>query len=341
MNPILNGTKIIMPKLSPKYIERAHLNALFKENRYKKITILRAPAGYGKTTLLSAFLSKVPESVAWVTLDEADNDPIQFWTYFVTAITQAYRTMTKETVISLLEITNQSLMKMGLYRLIEELTAYHYPITIVLDDYHFIQNEQIHDFLIQLIEYLPNNVHLYFTSRKAVPFPLAKWRVKQWVQELNLSHLKFNRQDTKLFLTQITNRTLSESHIKNIYDKTEGWVSGLILTTLTYEKEEMLLDPNQSFTTEFIWQEIIHKLPLEIQDFLLKTSLLPELDPALCDELTGRTDSAILLQQLVEDGLFTFQLPSTVVAYRYHHLFTEALQNEFSKRYDNLTITQI
>ncbi|MFZ0578532.1 MAG: LuxR C-terminal-related transcriptional regulator [Psychrobacillus psychrotolerans] len=338
---MLNITKLIIPKLSSQYIERFHLNALFKANSYKKVTILRAPAGYGKTTLLSAYLRKIPESVAWVALDEGDNDPIQFWTYLVKAINDAYQTMSEDTIVSLLQIPNQSLLKIGLYRLIEELTAYHHPITIVLDDYHFIQDQQIHDFLIQSIEYLPDNVHLYFKSRRAIPFPLAKWRVKQWVQELNLSDLKFNRQDTKLFLTQATNRTLSESHIQNIYDKTEGWISGLILTTLAYENENMTIVPYQSFTTEFLWQEIFHKLPLDIQDFLLKTSLLQELDPTLCNELTGRTDSAILLQQLVEDGLFTFQLPSTVITYRYHHLFKDALRNELAKRYDAPTTKQI
>ncbi|HWL26450.1 MAG TPA: LuxR C-terminal-related transcriptional regulator [Ureibacillus sp.] len=341
MEPVLNLTKMIMPKISPKYVERDHLNALIEVNSYKKLTILRAPAGYGKTTLLSAYLRKSSQSVAWVALDEGDNNPILFWTYFVTAITKTYRPMAADTVDSLLHISNQRQLKTGLYRLIEELTAFQHPVTIVLDDYHSIQDEQIHDLLIQLIEYLPENVHLYVTSRTTLPFPLAKWRAKQWIQEVNVSHLKFNRQDTKTFLSKTTNRTLSESHIQNIYDETEGWISGLILTTLAYENEDTPHDSYHSLTTDFLWQEIIHKLPLDLQDFLLKTSLLQDLDPALCNELTERTDSSNLLQQLVEDGLFTFQLPTTVVTYRYHHLFMDALQNELAKRYDAHTISRI
>lgn len=341
MVQILNRTKLIMPKLSPQYIERHHLYNLFNSNSSKKATLLQAPAGYGKTSLLSAYLRKLPVAVAWVTLDESDNDLVQFWSYFATALTDACRPIAEESTFSLLKIANQHALKMGLYRLIEYLTTSSQPVSIVLDDYHLIQNEQIHDFIIQFIEYLPDNVHLYFTTRTALPFPLAKWRVKQWVHELNLSHLKFSHQDTKSFLAETTTLPLNETQIQTIYEKTEGWIAGLILTTLAYENEELPMDSYQSFTTEFLWQEIIHKLPLDTQDFLLKTSLLQELDATLCNELSERYDSAILLQQLVKDGLFTFQIPSAVVTYRYHHLFTEALQNELVTRYDTNTITQI
>jgi len=334
MEQMLNLSKLMMPRLSPKYIERKHLEDLFTANSYKKITILRTPAGYGKTTLLSAYLRKINVPVAWITLDEGDNDLILFWTYFVKAISDSYQLLPSSMNLSLSQLSNQSILKIGLFQLIEELTLYHEPVKIVLDDYHFIQDEKIHDFLIQLVEYLPENVHIYLTSRTAVPFPLAKWCVRQWVQELDLTHLKFNRQDTKSYLLLTTNRPFNDSHIQSIFDKTEGWVSGLLLTTLASENEPMLLDKSEAYTTDFLWQEIIYKQPLAIQDFLLKTSLLQELDPEICDELTGRTDSAILLEKLERDGLFILKLQSTSLAYRYHHLFSNALQDELAKRFD-------
>lgn len=330
-----------MPKPSPKYIKRHRLYALLDSNCDKKVTILQAPAGYGKTSLLSNYLHSKPLAIAWITLDESDQDLAQFWSYFTTAISEACQSSSQSSTFSLMKIANPQALRTALYQLIEFLTASTQSVSIVLDDYHLIQNEQIHNFLIQFIEYLPHNVHLYLTARTVVPFPLSNWRVKQWVHELNLSHLKFSHHDTALFLSENATLSLNETQIQTIYEKTEGWVAGILLTTLAYKNEELPMDYSQSFTSEFLWQEIIHKLPSHMQDFLLKTSLLQELNVAFCNELLERNDSSVLLQQLVKNGVFTFQISSKPETYRYHHLFKEALQNELTLRYDSHTIMEI
>lgn len=334
MPTTLLSSKLTIPLEAPDLIERRQLFDLLRLHTYKKVTILRAPAGYGKTTVLSSWFKNSKETVAWVSLDAAENDPIRFWTYAVHAVAKAYQCNIDQILAPLLHAQDLATLEFFINSFLEELNALAKPIHIVLDDYHLIDNPAIHQLMTQFIEYLPSEAHVYITTRTALALPTAKWRVKQWLQEFNADHLRFTLQETKQFFSYKHATPLNQQHLQNVLDKTEGWVAGLLLTRLANEQQ---IDPidniAQPFISEFLWQEIIQNLPPTTQKFLIQTSLLHELEPTICDQLTKQSNSLELLENLEAKGLFIIRLQSKKPVFRYHHLFAEALQLELNKQY--------
>lgn len=335
MSSSLSSAKLNVPYSTTETIERPRLHDFFRENDQKRITILRAPAGYGKTTLLSQWLIHSQQPIAWVAIDQADNDPIRYWTFVFQAVAQACETDVDKVLAPLLQGQDVSTFDFLMESFIHELNTAKKSFHLVMDDYHLIENETIHRTMIKLIEQLPSYVHIYLTTRTALPLPIAIWRVKQWVHECNTEHLRFTYQETKQFFSLKNSISLNEHQLQTIQNKTEGWIAGLLLTSLTNFNEV------QPFISNFLWQGIIHKLPKTIQNFLLKTSFLHELEPAICDQLIEETNSAELLAYLEENGLFTVCLQSSKLVFRYHHLFAEALQEELMKQYTEQEIMSL
>ncbi|KOS69080.1 hypothetical protein AEA09_11355 [Lysinibacillus contaminans] len=340
MPSTLLSSKINVPYSTTEALERPRLYENFRNNMLKKVTVLRAPAGYGKTTLLSQWLKHSQEQIAWLAIDRADNDPIRYWTFVFQAVAKACQTDIDQVLAPLLQSQDAATYEFLIDSFLHEISFTEKTLYIVMDDYHLIENTVIHQMMTKLIEQLPKHVHVYLTTRTALPLPIAKWRVKQWVQEFNTEHLRFTYQETKQFFSLKNSTFLNQHQLQNIQDKTEGWIAGLLLTSLTNESQ-----PNvkraEPFISEFLWQEIIHNLPQATQDFLLRTSLLHELDPATCDQLTERTNSEEFLTQMEEKGLFTVRLQSSKLVFRYHHLFAEALQAELFKQYSAQEIQSI
>lgn len=335
----LLSSKITMPHHSPTLIERTQLFDLFDQHIHVKLTILRAPAGYGKTSILSSWLKNKKETTAWVSLDAADNDPIRYWTYILHAMARTSKSEMDQILAPLLNSQDPATLEFFIYSLLEEINAIQQPISIVLDDYHVIENPVIHQLMTQFVEYLPSHVHIYMSSRSVPALPIAKWRVKQWIHEIHSGHLRFTLQEVKRFFSCKHLPTLNHQQLQTILDKTEGWVAGLLLTSFAHDPEiEAFEEAAQPFISEFLWQEIIHNLPSETQQFLLRTSLLQELDPAICDQLTKRTNSLEQLEHLEAKGLFTIRLQSKQPIFRYHHLLAEALQMELTKQFSKQDI---
>ena len=342
MPNILLSSKINVPYSTAEALERPRLYDFFQDSPLKRITIVRAPAGYGKTTLLTQWLKHLQEPVAWLAIDRADNDPIRYWTYVFSAVAKACETDVDQVLAPLLQSQDDTKYDFLIDSFIHEINYIEKKLHIVMDDYHLIENEVIHKMIINLIEQLPAHIHIYLTSRTVLPLPIAKWRVKQWVQELNTDHLRFTYQETKHFFSLKKTLSLNQQQIQAFQDKTEGWIAGLVLTSLANVNESQPDDERaQPFISEFLWQEIIHNLPQITQDFLLRTSLLHELEPAICDQLTEQTNSVKLLADLEERGLFTTRLQSSKLIFRYHHLFAEALQAELFRQYSALEIRSI
>ncbi|MER2192677.1 MAG: LuxR C-terminal-related transcriptional regulator [Solibacillus sp.] len=333
MNNIFLTPKIILPKKPPNIIERYHLEKQLDAQTEKRLIIFKAPAGYGKTTLLNSWLQKKFSNIAWVSLDESDNNPVSFWTYIVTSIAKTTSFENYHQLIQLLHIQNQTSFELFIYNLIEEVSKLE-PLHIVLDDFHYINLPSIHNLFIQFIEYLPDHVHVYITTRSTPPFPMMKWLVKQWLYELDLHHFKFNRGEVRQFFLQRSNQMLDERQLERIYKTTEGWVSGLLLMTLANNQVSIPKVSSLNFISEFLWDEIILKLPKDSQLFLLQTSFLRELTPELCNEITGRKDSELLLQQLEQQGLFTLKLQTIEPTYRYHYLLIDTLQQRFYQLFE-------
>lgn len=342
MPNILLSSKINVPYSTAEALERPRLYDFFRDSTLKRITILRAPAGYGKTTLLSQWLKHLQEPIAWLAIDRADNDPIRYWTYVFQAVAKACETDVDQVLAPLLQSQDDTKYDFLIDSFIHEINLIEKKLHLVMDDYHLIENEVIHNMLINLIEQLPAHIHVYLTTRTVLPLPIAKWRVKQWVQELNTEHLRFTYQETKHFFSLKKTTSFNQQQLQSILNKTEGWIAGLVLTSLANVNESQPNDERaQPFFSEFLWQEIIHNLPQITQDFLLRTSLLHELEPAICDQLTEQTNSVKLLVDLEERGLFTTRLQSSKPVFRYHHLFAEALQAELLRQYSTEEIQSI
>ena len=336
-------TKITVPQNTQNVVERPRLYNLFQETEIKRATIIQAPAGYGKTTLIIQWVQKKQYPVAWVAIDYMDNDLNRFLYFLFKSVAKACASTIDEILMPLVKSKQSSTYDFLVDAFLHELYLIEEPFYIVLDDFHLIENEVIHNIVTQIVEQLPPHIHLFITSRTEQPLPIARWRVKQWINEISYRHLKFTLHETNQFLTiKKANRYLSADDIQSIYNKTEGWVTGLLLMRLSTTFDSQIAKSiSDQYVLDFLWHEIIHDLKPSIQHFLLVTSLLNELDPYICNELTHRTDSEEILRFLEKKGLFIVQIHATKPVFRYHHLFAEALQQEFKKAYSPEGIQEI
>ena len=337
-----HSTKIIVPHNTGNVVERPRLYNLFQETEMKRATIIQAPAGYGKTTLIIQWIQKKQCPVAWLAIDYMDNDPNRFLDFLIKSVAKACASTIDEMLMPLMKSKQSSTYDFLVDTFLHELYLIEEPFYIVLDDFHLIENEVIYNIVTQIVEQLPPHIHLFITSRTEPPLPIARWRVKQWINEISYRQLRFTLHETNHFLTLKKGRELSTGEVQSIYDKTEGWITGLLLMRLSTTVDSQLPNPiSEQYALEFLWHEIIHGLRPSIQHFLLVTSLLNELDPFICNELTHRTDSDEILRLLEKNGLFIVQVQTKKTVFRYHHLFSEALQQEFKKAYSPEGIQEI
>lgn len=318
-------------------IDRARLNELLQPKHSSRITIVRAPAGYGKTTILSQWVSQFQEAVAWLSIDATDNDPIRFWKCLIRTVSATLQNEIEARLITLFE--SQSPLEQIIDSFLNELGLNQGNIHIVIDDYHLIDNPAIHEMMTRCVDYLPGNVRIYLASRTDLPLPIAKWRVKAWLTELNADQLRFTYEEVEQFYKNKNLMLEDEQLLQYILDMTEGWAAGIQLAGLsigsaTNGRLDMeLSDGAHPFITEFLLKEILATLPQSTQDFLIQTSILTPLEPRVCDVLTHRSDSYNVLLELEKKGLFIVRLHSNEPIFRYHHLFADALQIELKHRY--------
>ncbi|WP_298470523.1 LuxR C-terminal-related transcriptional regulator [uncultured Psychrobacillus sp.] len=344
MQMVWLSSKTTVPKATAEALDRERLYELLQKNHSKRITILQAPAGYGKTTLLSQWFNQTNDTVTWISLNTSDNDPIRFWKYVIHTTSNITESNMYNTLASLFQSQDPSTLEFLIDSFLNEMSLMERPISIVLEDYHLIDNKVIHQMLTQLIEYLPDNVHVYVTSRENLPLPIAKWRVKSWLNEISMEQLCFTFEEIEQFYEK---KNLEEKLLHHVLNTTEGWPAGIQLTSIsmrTNSNNALTLDkmnPLQPLITDFLLQEILDTLPSSIQDFLLKTSFLQSLEPEICNSLTNRSDSYAMLIELENKGIFTVRLNNAQPMFRYHHLFAEALQIELKNRYPKEFVSSI
>jgi LuxR family transcriptional regulator, maltose regulon positive regulatory protein len=327
------STKLFPPPPAPMLVERGELLGRITQGVKGSLTIVSAPPGFGKTTLISSWLSSGDQKkIAWYSLDEDDNDPIRFFKY----ITASLRTVEPDSVhqlSSLLEALTPdpreiviTLINNWLERSTDD------DIILVLDDYHSITSQTIHDAIAYLVDHLPATLHLIFISRADPPLPLGRWRVRGQLTEIRADDLRFTQSEAAQFLNQSMGLSLTEQDIQTLETRTEGWVAGLQLAALslknTSNPSEVIaaFAGSNRYVAEYLTDEVLSRQPETLREFLLKTSILERFNVALCDHVLQTKDSETILIDLNRANLFIIPLDSESNWYRYHHLFADLLK---------------
>lgn len=336
LNPadVLLKTKINLPVFKDKAVNRGHLLEMLSTGQHCRLTSICAPAGFGKTTLLGQWIFHTNVRAAWVSLDEKDNDLSRFWRYVAYSLASACCPQLTERMTPLLDSLSGSSVYTMIDAMINELDLLPDHASLILDDLHVIANQQIHQSLAYLIEYLPGNIHLYLSSRAALPFSAAKWKVRGEYNEIDAPSLLFTREEAAHFYKDVAQLSLSSSELEILLGFTEGWVAGLqlfaisLLASSNYDRLLQRMSGYDRNVADYLLHEVISGLPEDIHDFLLQTSVLQRLDFQSCDAVLQRTDSHAMLQRIITLNLFILPLNEERTWYRYHHLFSEFLQKE-------------
>jgi LuxR family transcriptional regulator, maltose regulon positive regulatory protein len=331
-------TKIQRPAPRPKLVDRAHLVGRLEKGITSgaKLSLVSAPAGFGKTTLVSSWLSETINAVAWLALDETDNDPTQFLSYLVTALQQLDSSLGQglSRVLQSPQIQPRGIIT----ALVNDISAFDRALTLVFDDYHVITSSATHELLQFLLDHQPPLLHIVVCSREEPPLSLPRLRARGQLNELKQQDLKFSSEEANIFLEQTMGLTLSATSTQTLHTHTEGWVAGLQLAALALrENPENVSELVQQFSgddryvTDYLIAEVLQKQATDVREFLLKTSVLGKVNASLATALTGEEDSQKMLKLLEQMNLFIVPLDQRREWYRYQKLFAEALQATLEK----------
>jgi LuxR family maltose regulon positive regulatory protein len=332
MSPLLS-TKLYIPPARTNGVRRPRLTDRLLEGlrRPGTVALLSCPAGFGKTTLLSEFVPKMGKPVAWLSLDDGDNDPARFWAYVIAAL-QTVQNGLGDAALSLLQMPGALPDQAILTLLINELNVPGGDLTVVLDDYHLIQNQEIHAALYFLLDHLPERLHLVFSTRIDPPWPLARFRARNQLIELRAGDLRFSTEEIRQFLEESMGLSVSLQDSSALGSRTEGWIASLQLAALSMQGRSDLhafirdFTGSNTYVAEYLVEEVLQRQLAEVQDFLLKTSVLERLHPALCEAVAGVPDGDAMLHALQRANLFLVPLDDIGQWFRYHHLFADLLQ---------------
>ncbi|WP_066497723.1 BTAD domain-containing putative transcriptional regulator [Abyssisolibacter fermentans] len=328
------SSKITPPVINSDVIERERLYDLFKYNNGSKISIISAPSGSGKTVLISQFIRWTNQQTIWYQLDEYDNDIITFLRYLVTSISQHCSYSSK--LLEHLNKSEQQINELRLYviLLIKELESYvHQPLIIVLEDYHVINNPVIHQFLQELIMYLPEKLYVILSSRYQVPLNIIRYKNHGMVNIIKANNLKFNLSEIRAYFSEKFN--FEDDVFQKIKDESDGWAVGISLIKLSLATNDNLIKPQALINTKnydelyhYFMEEIYSQLSQELKSFLLATSMLNELSVSICNALLHIQNSDVILGTLKRKNLFIIEIDTADGHYRYHQLFRKFLQTQ-------------
>ena len=332
-------TKLHAPRTRPNLVDRPRLREVLARNEVCPLTLVSAPAGFGKTTLLgdwSEQLSRDGKSVAWVSLDLSDNDPARFLTYLVGAL-QEIEEGIGEGVLASLRSPQMPPIEALMGVLVNELAEVAHEITVILDDYHLIDSDPVHEAVSFLLEHLPENARLVISSRADPPLPLARLRVRDQMTEVRAADLRFTSEEASAFLNDVMGLSLSEGDVAVLEGVTEGWIAALQLAALSMRDRQDTSGFVESFSgsnrhvLDFLAEEVLERQPEGVREFLLKTSVLERMSASLCDSLTSRNDGQQMLERLEHENLFVIALDDERQWYRYHHLFADVLRSRLQR----------
>src|SRR5712692_3033741 len=335
---VLSG-RLAPPRLPTVLVEREPLLSALDGTLATPLTLLSAPAGFGKTTLLSAWARRHEAQVAWLSLEELDTSPTRFWVALIAALRRGggYAPSFGETAVALLSSPQPPPLSTILTALLQELegrSAPPAPIVLMVDDYQLIEDPAIHQGMSFFLEHLPAHVHLILASRVDPDLKLSRWRVRGQLTDIRVDDLRFQEVEASQYLGQMLSPPLSEEEVQGLVSRTEGWIAGLHLAALTLQKRKdraaflQAFTGSQRYLLDYVQQEILARLPNNVRDFLLHTAILSRLDASVCQAVTAAPERRVsqqMLEWLERANLFLVSLDEERRSYRLHDLFREAL----------------
>jgi LuxR family maltose regulon positive regulatory protein len=349
ITPIIQ-TKLYRPRVTDDLVARPRLFEKLDCSSGNPLTLVAAPAGYGKSTLLASWLEGVDCPNAWISLDEQDNNLSEFLSYFLTAINRLFPDSLNDT-FALLALQELPPIHDLVSVLLNELTSIKQNFILVLDDFHNIHEDLIHNLIDQLLLHPPRCMQFILTTRADPPLPLARMRSKGKLIEIRTQELRFTEDETQILLEQLLQSKLNDKDVQIIDHQFEGWVSGLRLAALTMRDPGRVaqimerMRGDNLYVREYLIAEVTSQLPQAIRSFLLKTSILERLSGPLCDAVVGldepECDGQAYLEWLHEINLFIIPLDEQGNLFRYHNLMREYLQQELARTYEPSAIAEL
>jgi len=345
MDELLLKTKLTPPPLRRELVTRPRLMDLLNADLWyggnfsRKLTLVSAPAGYGKTTLVAEWLRSKDHAITWLSLDENDDDPARFMGYLMAALAQVDPQFggTLRSMLGSPQPPPQDIIATALVNEIGEIST---PFSLVLDDFQFLQNAAIHQQLNFILDYQPENMHLVITTREDPPMPLSRLRASKQVVEVRQSELSFTLDEVSRFLQSVVGISLSQEDAAALARRTEGWAVGLQMAALSMRDASDVRGFVRSFTgsnryiLDYLFEEVLKGQPGDVQDFLLKTSILERLSAPLCEAITDRDDGLEMLGRIESANLFLQPLDESHTWFRYHQLFADLLRNRLRMKGD-------
>lgn len=333
-------TKLYIPKPRQGLISRPVLLQCLSEGLAGKLTLISASSGYGKTTLMAEWYTERGHDtpIAWVSLDNGDNDPVRFLSYLIAALQNVQDGLGQD-VSTVLQGSQNPLDPAILSLLINELSTVPNDFALVLEDYHEIEMRELHQMMVFILEHLPPKMHLVILTRSDPPFPLARLRARGELKEIRAKDLRFSLDDATSLFRDMVGMNLSEEHVRILTNRTEGWVTGLQLAALSIQGQEnpselvSAFGSGQGYIVDYLIEEVLNRQTKSLKLFLLQTSILHRLNGSLCNALTGLSDGEDTLDWLMEANLFVSSLGGEYRWYRYHRLFADVMYNRLQRLY--------
>ncbi len=368
MEPILI-TKFHIPPIHPNSISRTHLIQKLDENLWyckdlrfmRCLTLIAAPAGYGKSTLLCEWLSSYKHPVAWITFEESDNDPLRFLQYVIAALQNihpGFGAAELNIIQSIQSADLDSIIASVISSIENEIARIAQPLFLVFDDYHTLQDLRIHQIVKHMLDHLPENLSIVIATRADPPLQLSRLRGRRQMIEVRANDLRFTGSEAATFFRQVMHLNLSDSDIAILMENTEGWIAGLQMAALAMQGQDDPADlinnfnGRERFIIDYLFDEVLNRQPIDIQNFLIQTSILERMCGSLCDAVlsnlskdgstgftsfqTDLTTSQEVLEYLDRSNLFIVPLDHERRYFRYHHLFADLLRHRLNRQFPDL-----
>jgi LuxR family maltose regulon positive regulatory protein len=334
---VLLATKLHIPHTRPGFVARPRLADRLAPAHGGELTLVCAPAGFGKTALLADWARRDRRPVAWLSLDEADNDPVRFWRHAAAALDTVRPGVAQHVAALLGGGLQPASFEAVVAALVNELAGVAEEVVLVLDDYHLIQAPPVHQSFGFLLEHLPACLKLVVASRADPPLPLARLRARGLLSELRERDLRFTPEEAAELLHATVGPELPEAAVAVLQERTEGWVAGLQLAALSLQGRGDVaafvegFSGSHRYVLDYLTEEVLDRQPQPLRGFLLQTSVLERLYGPLCDAVTGRADSQALLEQAERANLFLVPLDEVRGWWRFHHLFADLLRTRLAR----------